>query len=91
MIVLPLLQHVTMPPAATDGGARRAAPSPVCARAHRGRQLPCPGDATVGAGAVSACRTPFLNFSLCFHLAEFKYITDSAYICMNSPIYVKYP
>jgi hypothetical protein len=38
--------------------------------------------------AVSACR-PFFNFNLCFHLAEFKYIMDLAYICMNSPMYVK--
>jgi hypothetical protein len=38
--------------------------------------------------AISACRTPCFKFSLCFPLAEFKYITNSAYICKNSPIYI---
>jgi hypothetical protein len=40
--------------------------------------------------AISACRTPCFKFSLCFPLIEFKYITNSAYICKKSPIYIKY-
>jgi hypothetical protein len=39
---------------------------------------------------IWACRTPCFKFSLCLSLAEFKYITNLAYICKNSPIYIKY-
>jgi hypothetical protein len=38
--------------------------------------------------AISACRTPCFKFSLCFPLAEFKYITNSAYIYVRTRLYI---
>jgi hypothetical protein len=49
------------------------------------QQAPPPEDA---GNSILLCRSPCFSFSLCFPLAEFKYITNSAYIYVQTRLYM---